>query len=217
MLYESLSKFIVCIARNNPQGAKLLGTGFVVGEGLIATTMHVTGGDDRNLCILPPKYSFFDYQDTSDNQIAFADAKIHAIDPIKDIYILSIKSPIAPIYDLTGTDNIFPGSNVSVFGFPHADFDRFVLTLHQTQVGAKILIDSKGTGIKSKHIVLNTQARPGQSGGPVFDSNTNNVIGMLIGSYAPGGGGGMSLGGVDPHTLHQTTHVISAEYIKEMI
>ncbi|MGR5880676.1 hypothetical protein ACT7DO_29780 [Bacillus pacificus] len=59
MLYESLSKFIVCIARNNPQGAKLLGTGFVVGEGLIATTMHVTGGDDRNLCILPPKYSFF--------------------------------------------------------------------------------------------------------------------------------------------------------------
>jgi hypothetical protein len=42
-------------------------------------------------------------------------------------------------------------------------------------------------------------------------------VALLIGSYAPGGGGMVSLGGVDPHTLHQTTHAISAEYAKELL
>jgi hypothetical protein len=36
---------------------------------------------------------------------------------------------------------------------------------------------------------------------------------MVVGSYAPNGGGGILLGDVDPATLHQTTHAISAEYV----
>jgi len=215
MTHSDLSNFIVAIARNNTDGVQLLGTGFVVGNGLIATTKHVTNGDNANLNIIIPKYNLIDYQDTSDQQVQLMPAEINSIDPIKDICILKINSPIIPPYRLIGTDNVHPGTSVVVFGYPHADHGRFVLTQQNTQIGAKILIES--FGIKSKHIVLNTQARPGQSGGPIFDSSGQNVIGMLIGSYAPGGGGGISLGGVDPHTLHQTTHVISSEYIKEMI
>lgn len=40
---------------------------------------------------------------------------------------------------------------------------------------------------------------------------------MLIGSYAPQSSGSISLGGIDPQTLHQTTNAIPAEYINEMI
>ena len=90
-----------------------------------------------------------------------------------------------------------------------------MLTYERAEIGAKVLIDSNG--IKSKHVVLNTQARPGQSGSPVLRLPDLMVIGLLIGSYAPGGGGGISLGGVDPQTLHQTTHAISAEYLTEML
>lgn len=210
-----LSNFIVAIARSNPSGVQLLGTGFVVGDGLIATTKHVTNGESDNLSIILPKYNIGDYQDTSDQNVQLIKADIKEIDPIKDICILKINSPVSPPYHLIGTDELLPGSSVVVFGYPHADHGRFVLTQQNTQIGAKILIDSYG--IKNKHVVLNTQARPGQSGGPVFDPTGNSVIGMLIGSYAPGGGGGISLAGVDPHTLHQTTHVISSEYIREMI
>lgn len=43
------------------------------------------------------------------------------------------------------------------------------------------------------------------------------LVAMIIGSYAPNSGGSISLGGVDPHTLHQTTHAVSAEYILQML
>jgi S1-C subfamily serine protease len=215
MQIHQLSNFIVAIARSNPSGVQLLGTGFVVGKGLITTTKHVTNGEDHNLSIIIPKYNLDQYQDTSDQQVQLMKATIKEIDPIKDICILEIESTVLPPYHLIGSDDVQTGNPVIVFGYPHADHGRFVLTQQNTQLGAKILIESHG--VKSKHIVLNTQARPGQSGGPVFDSNGQSVIGMLIGSYAPGGGGGLSLGGIDPHTLHQTTHVISSEYIREMI
>lgn len=211
----TLKSFVVAIARTNPSGVSVLGTGFFIGNGLIATTKHVTNGDDHNLCIILPKYSIDEYQDTSDSGVNLMSARIREINPIRDICILEVDGHITPPYTLQSTDNISVGNPVIVYGYPHADHGRFVLTQQNTQVGAKIFIESHG--IKSKHIVLNTQARPGQSGGPILNSQNNSVIGMLIGSYAPGGGGGISLGGVDPLTLHQTTHVISAEYIREMI
>lgn len=210
-----ISDFIVAIGREDHSGVKILGTGFVVGDGLIATTKHVTNGDDNNLKIVLPKYNLNEYQDTSDNKITLMDTKTKAIDPIKDICILEVEAELLPPYQLIGTDSIKPGNAVVVIGYPHADHGRLVITQQNTQVGAKVLLESHG--VQSKHIILNTQARPGQSGGPVFDLHTQSVIGMLIGSYAPNGGGSISLGGVDPHTLHQTTHVISSEYIMEMI
>lgn len=90
-----------------------------------------------------------------------------------------------------------------------------VLTQQDTTIGAKILIDSNG--IKLKNIVLNIQSRPGQSGCPIVIPEKRAIAGILIGSYAPRVNGSISLGGIDPQTLHQTTHAISAEYIKEML
>ena len=79
------------------------------------------------------------------------------------------------------------------------------------------LNEDKPSFIKSKHIVLNIQTRPGQSGSPVFRESDSMLVAMIIGSYAPNSSGSISLGGVDPHTLHQTTHAVSAEYILQML
>lgn len=204
----------VAILRNHPSGARVLGSGFLIGEGLIATTKHVTDGDDRNLYISFPSYIEGEYQDSRNLKMGALEVTIKEIDPIKDICILEFDGAVDVPYKLSGTDFVQVGEPTIAYGYPHADQDRRILTQHISNVGAKVLLESNG--ILSKHIVLNTQARPGQSGGPVFNT-TGDIIGMLIGSFAPGGGGGISLGGVDPHTLHQTTHVISAEYIKEMI
>jgi hypothetical protein len=89
------------------------------------------------------------------------------------------------------------------------------LTEQRSSVGARIILGSQG--IKTKHLVLNVQARPGQSGSPVFSDDGKLLVAMVIGSYAPGGGGGVIVGGIDPQTLHQTTHAISAEYITEIL
>jgi S1-C subfamily serine protease len=187
-----------------------------VGNGQIATTAHVSGASDKDLVVVLPRGgNLDDYQDTTDSSVKTSDAKIAEYDPVKDISILSIHAQMIMPYALGNADEAAVGTEIFSLGFPHADHGRLVLTYHRGNVGARILLGAQG--IKTKHIVLNAQARPGQSGSPVFNANGTRVVAMLIGSYAPGGGGGISLGGVDPHTLHQTTHAISAHYIAEMI
>ena len=91
-----------------------------------------------------------------------------------------------------------------------------VLTQQNTSVGAKILVNS--SGIMAKNIVLNIQSRLGQSGSPIVIPASRSIVAMLIGSYTPQSNSrGISIGGINPQTLHQTTHAISATYIKEMI
>ena len=107
------------------------------------------------------------------------------------------------------------GEEIALFGYPHSDHGRMVLTQQNTSVGAKILI--KANGIKIKNIVLNIQSRPGQSGSPIVIPEKRILAGILIGSYAPKTNGGIIIGGIDPQTLHQTTHAVSVEYIKEML
>jgi hypothetical protein len=215
-VHEAVPHIVYAVGRVTPGQVNLLGTAFVVGKGLLATTQHVVGGDERNLVLLGPRITkFSEYQDACPGEVSFTAAAIHAIDPVRDICILRIEGDLSPNYDLGTADLAPPGTEVTTFGFPHADHGRLVLTQQNTAVGARVLIEA--SGIKSKHIVLNTQARPGQSGGPIFLKDSLQVAAMLIGSYAPGGGGGISLGGVDPHTLHQTTHAVSAEYIKDMV
>jgi len=214
-LFQLAPQFVLTVGRTSPEGLKLLGSAFFVAPGKLATTKHVTGADQTNLVLVFPRNdTLLTYEDTSNTQVRFIPTKITAVDPLRDICILEISTG-APRYHITGTDDVAPGDPVVTFGFPHSDTGRLVLTLQNADVGARILIDA--AGIKSKHIVMNTQARPGQSGGPVFTADASRVVAMVIGSYAPGGGGGISLGGIDPATLHQTTHAISAEYIKGML
>jgi hypothetical protein len=215
-LFLLVPRFVVSVGRVTPEGLKLVGSAFLVGPGKFATARHVSGDDDPNLVIIPARIPTLNsYEDTSNTQVLHAPARISAVDTFRDITVLEVAGAGPVPYTIGGTDDVVPGDPIVTFGFPHADTGRFVLTRQDTHVGARILIDA--SGVKSKHIVLNTQARPGQSGGPVFARDASRVVAMLIGSYAPNGGGGISLGGVDPATLHQTTHAISAEYIPPML
>jgi S1-C subfamily serine protease len=206
----------VAVARIGSEGAALLGSACVLPRGFFATAKHVTGADDTNLNVLIPKYEdLHAYQDTADQSCKLAAVQIVAIDPFLDLCILQLRDGTTKDgLDIVSTDSLQVGTPVSTYGFPHAEHGRLVLTEQRTTVGARILISAGGR--RFKHIVLNVQARPGQSGGPVIGP-TGKLAAILIGSYAPGGGGPISLGGVDPHTLHQTTHAISAEYIDEMM
>lgn len=213
-----VSRVVFAIGRSGPAGISLLGTGFAVGPNKIATAFHVVGADDTNLVLVAPKVAnMLAYQDTSDTNIHTSPLKIVAPDPINDLCVLQMAagSAVRFSYSLDSVDTTPPGAAVVTYGFPHANFGRMVLTQQEAHVGARVLIESSGQ--KSKHIILNTQAREGQSGGPVFNASMTSVVAVLLGSYAPGGGGMISLGGVDPATLHQTTHAISAEYLSSML
>jgi V8-like Glu-specific endopeptidase len=218
MSYSALANIVFAVGRTGSNGVELLlGTATLLNSpGRFVTAAHVTNKDDQNLVIvLRPYNSIDDYQDTSDERVQVIPVRIEAIDPFTDLCILSADIDAFSNISMGSTDLLNFGSVVDIFGYPHADHGRLVLTHQRTEIGARILI--KNGIVKTKHVVLNTQARPGQSGSPIFSAYTTTVVAILIGSYAPGGGGGISLGGVDPHTLHQTTHAVSVEYIREML
>jgi S1-C subfamily serine protease len=202
-----------------PPHVQILGTGFMVSfEGLIATSRHVVGDMEKGLCIIAPRYQDENmYQDTTDASFPTLPTTVKEIDPIKDITILSfpitqIRGSLPPLGSL---DDVGIGEELQIWGYPHATEGRCVLKLQRVTLGAKVLLGSKG--IKLKHGVLNVQSRPGQSGSPVIHPRTNSIVGMLQGAYGPPGGMSFSIGTVRPAELHQTTHCISAEYIRQMI
>jgi hypothetical protein len=210
------SSSVLAIGRGTPAGIQLLGTAFALNRhGFFATSYHVVGQSDKDL-VLCFKTSLFDgeYQDSSDLSVRTFPAQISAVDTIYDLVILKSGLRLEAEVNIVGADAAPVGTMISTFGFPHADHGRLVLTRQDTEVGARVLISS--SGIKAKHLILNIQARPGQSGSPIFHKSTGGLVGVLTGSYAPRGGSGISLGGVDPYTLHQTTHAISAEYLRRM-
>src|SRR5258706_10220181 len=154
----------LAVARIFPDGVRVLGTACVLPGGFFATTKHVTGADDANLQVILPKSEDLNaYQDTADPSCKLVAVEMVAIDPFMDLCLLRLKGGTTNFgLDISGTDPLKVGSPVCVYGFPHADHNRFVLTEQRTSVGAKILIS---TGERPfKHIVLNVQTRPGQSG-----------------------------------------------------
>jgi S1-C subfamily serine protease len=216
-LIEPFYHLTLIVGRVTPQGVNMLGTGFLMNaEGLVATTYHAIGNDASNLVILMArKVRANDYQDMSDTQCELVEAKPFEIDPVRDIAILKTTLQWAgELPRLGNLDTCNIADSVSIFGYPHCTQGRRAFTFQATEVGAKVLMDNQG--IKSRHAVINTQARPGQSGSPVIDTSNGLILGMLIGAWVPGPAG-VILGDINPYELHQTTHCISAHHIKEML
>lgn len=206
----------LALGRTNETGVSYLGTAFAVGSGLFATAAHVVGMSDTNLVAIVPKISSInDYQDTTDTMVKYTPAHIKAFDPLRDIAIIEAGIQMQFSYQVGSTDSAPPGTPVVASGFPHATSGRHVLTVQTSSVGARVLLAAGP--LKSRHLILNVQTRPGQSGSPVFLQNQNVLCAMVIGSYVPPSNGSVNMMGVDPATLHQTTHAISAEYIKAML
>lgn len=207
---------VVVIGKITPQHVQMLGTGFFISENQVATTRHVSGSQGEGLVILTPHINDINsYQDTADMSCKPVTAKIEEVDPVKDLAILKVDAKLSGNLPAIGSfDEVQVSEELGIFGYPHCVEGRRVLTFQKTELGAKLLLSS--SEISSKHAVINIQARPGQSGSLVFSARLNKIIGVLIGAYAPDGGG-ISLGGINPRELHQTTHCISAEYLLEMI
>ena len=215
MAFTDAPHLVYPLARIEGNVFVALGTAFLCEkQGFFVSAAHEIVDNEKKLAVIINGInSIQEYQDTSLNNRICMPVEVVEFDPIHDICILKSALPIASNLSISSFDATQVGDSVVLFGYPHCNYGRLVLTQQNANIGAKILIERNG--IKMKNIVLNIQSRPGQSGSPIIHGR--DIVGMLIGSYAPSGGGGISLGGVDPHTLHQTTHAISAEYIKEML
>ena len=212
----NMHKIVFTVGRITPNGILFLGTCFLINKkGTYVTAAHVTDMNDNNLVVVMSNSDMNSYQDTSDLRCSYKKVLIEKIDPICDICILRADVDAYSNIVIGTTDDVNVAENICIVGFPHCTEGRHVLTCQETSVGAKILIEA--SSVKTKHVVLNIQTRPGQSGSPVFRKSDSRLVAMIIGSYAPDTSGSISLLGINPLTLHQTTHAVSVEDILRMV
>lgn len=213
---DRFTQQVLLVGRIMPDALQLLGTAFFVGvEGVLVTSRHVIGSDANNLVVVLPNIQQINsYQDVSDTLCHTANVQVLDINPIADLVLLKIDAKLASVLELGSLDEIGVGDPVEIYGFPHCVDGRRVLTYHSASIGAKVLLES--SSLKVKHAVVNSQTRPGQSGSMVYSRKLNKIVGLLSGTYAPRGNYIMIMD-VNPAELNQTSHIVSAEYIKEML
>ncbi|MCF2518744.1 serine protease [Dyadobacter sp. CY351] len=207
------------LARETPQGSFILGTCFSIEKpGHFATALHVTGLSDQGLAVaLPNKSKIAGYQDSLIKSMDAASVKIVEADPVHDICILKVldNSTLFLKSQNVGTDRVSVGESVFLVGYPHATDNRTILTYQETIIGAKTLLYH--SNIASKHIVINLQTSPGQSGSPVFRKSNTDLIGIVTGAHLSPSQAGFQFGSVNPAYLNQTTYVVSSEYLAKML
>lgn len=214
MDFKILNKTVYAVARITPQGLKILGTCFNVNKpGLFATSLHVTDQDERGLVIISWATSGLDsYQSVPEN-VNYGEVKIVAGDPVSDVCLLRLEGNQETNFRINGADFTRVTDKVNVVGYPHATENRLVLTVQSCTVGAKVNLPV--SGIDVKHLVLNLQTRPGQSGSPVFRDDNQSLIGIISGAYTSPSM--IEIPGVNPGSLNQTTYAVSSEYLLAML
>ena len=174
---------------NGPQ-MKLRGTGFVVGDGLtVATNAHVISdmgeaGEAATLVVQLPA--------TAPGQ-RVREARIWVLDKAHDLVLLKIDGPALPPVTLRDSDTVKEGLSVAFTGFPIGGALGFSPVTHRGMVSAvtPIALPSDNAQQLTENVIrrlksgsfdifqLDATAYPGNSGGPLFDAETGEVVGII--------------------------------------
>jgi len=193
---EKVSPSIVAVGTMRPikrTGVKsppvrFMGTGFVVGNGkYIVTNVHV----------LPETLD----TDNDENLVVFSGrgkrAKPHKVsliqsDPIHDVALLRLHQGSLPALELTDTGFVREGSEVAFTGFPLgmilglypvtnksivSAITPFIMPAHSAGMLTPVQIKRLKTPFEVYQ--LDAIAYPGNSGSPVYHSDTGRVVGVV--------------------------------------
>jgi serine protease Do len=167
------------------------GTGFVVGDGtLVVTNAHVLPGvlDTTRLeqlgILLPGP---------DRDKVQFREAKQVAVDPGSDLALLKINGAALPAMRIRDSDGVKEGQAVMFTGFPIGAALGLFPATHRGMIAAITPIaipQARSAELDPKTIrrlttgafpifQLDATAYPGNSGSPVFDPATGEVLGVV--------------------------------------
>lgn len=173
---------------NSPQFA-MHGTGFVVGDGnSVATNAHVVANipsvEGTSLVILAR---------LSSGELQQRRARTAAVDKEHDLAVLRIDGPPLPKLVLRSSDSVREGQSVAFTGFPIGGALGFSPVTHHGIVSAvtPIALPTPTAQQLNEKLIrrlksgtfnifqLDATAYPGNSGSPVFDVDSGEVVGVI--------------------------------------
>lgn len=165
------------------------GTGFAVADGRhVITNVHVLpspqpGRVDRSVAI---------QHWTADAGWRLRSATVVSTDPAHDLALLRIEGPALPVLKLA-TDEVPEGQSILLIGFPLGGSLGYSHVSHRGMVAARTAIAQQA--VTSERLApralqqlragafeilqLDATAYPGNSGGPVFDLTSGEVVGVV--------------------------------------
>ena len=173
---------------NSPQFV-LRGTGFVVGNGnIVATNAHVvpdSAASDAPALVIQAR------NERGEPQVRRA--RLLQRDRDHDLAIISIEGPALPALKLQNSDSVREGLSIGFTGFPIGGALGFSPVTHRGIVSSITPIALPGGNAQQLNekliqriksgafniFQLDATAYPGNSGSPVFDVETGNVIGVI--------------------------------------
>lgn len=177
------------LMRSRAPAFELKGTGFVVGNGtLIATNAHVASVklDDE-------KFEVLSVLAQVDGKPQIREARIVASSPEHDLALLQIQGAPLPALALGDSSRVAEGQSIAFTGFPIGSVLGFTPVTHRGIVSAITPIVIPVDNVSQLNapnrnrlargsfpvFQLDATAYPGNSGSPVFDPDTGEVIGII--------------------------------------
>ena len=175
--------------------ARLLGTGFVVGDGVhVATNFHVASVELETR-VKESLVIFIGVANTRPGQggtVQYRAARIVASDEHHDLVLLEMDGPALPALTFGDDIEVREGMDIAFTGFPIGAVLGLVPVTHQGIVSAltpvatrpdsaKQLTANKITTLRDPFTVLQLDATayPGNSGSPVYAPESGKVVGVI--------------------------------------
>ena len=176
-------------ATNSPRFT-LRGTGFIVGDGNLAVTnAHVIpDGAEAD-----PDAKIVIQVRTTQNELQARVATILEIDKLHDLALMRFDGPAMPFLAIRDSDTVREGQAIAFMGFPIGGALGFSPVTHRgmiSSITAIALPSSNSAQLNARTISslrsggfnifqLDATAYPGNSGGPMFDADTGDVLGVI--------------------------------------
>lgn len=167
---------------------RFLGTGFVVGDGnRVVTNAHVVasvpeGGDEKLVIALP-----------GSGRVVARPVRRDASDAVHDLALLGFDGPPLPALTLGDSNAVREGQDVAITGFPLGGSIGIVPVTHKgivsalTPIGQPLSSAGQLDGRTVRRLAaggysvlqLDIVSYPGNSGSPLYDPDTGEVLGVL--------------------------------------
>ena len=169
------------------------GTGFVVGDGtLVATNFHVLppGADTADPASGP---QLMVLTGRSGDLVSGRRARVVGTDRVRDLALLRIEGPPLPALPLAEPGSAREGAEIALMGYPIGGTLGFAMVTHRgivASITTAALPAPTASNLDPRALLrlregnfellqLDATAYPGNSGGPVFDTITGRVIGLV--------------------------------------
>lgn len=166
------------------------GTGFVVGDGnLLVTNAHVLPepGSDESRAGLVVRFA------TGAEQFELRQVTVAGIDSAHDLVVLRFSGSPLPALPIADAKDIHEGLAIALIGFPIGGVLGFTPVTHRgiiSSITAVALPTPNSRQLKDSTVrrlregsfdiyQLDATAYPGNSGGPVLDAETGQVVGVV--------------------------------------